>query len=50
MPVGVNVGGNMSRFIYIIAYWLLSLEISNLLVFSRIVIKSSVIIKWLDIA
>ena len=49
-PVGVNTRGKAFRFIYITAYWLLSLGISNLLVFSRIAIKSSIIIKRLDVA
>jgi len=49
MSVGVNVGGNIFRFIYITAYWLLSLKISSFLVFNKIVIKSNIIIKQLNI-
>jgi hypothetical protein len=50
LPVRVNIGGRAARFIYIISFWLLSLGISSLLVFGRIIIKFKVIIKQLNIA
>ena len=49
-PVGVNIGGRAARFIYITSFWLLSLGIANLSVFSRITIRLKITIKWLNIA
>ena len=48
--IGVNTKGKAVRFINVTSFWLLSLGISNILIFNRIIIKFKIIIKQFNIA